>query len=219
MSEQTDFRYLSLPKSGRGAGVLVLHPWWGLNDFIRNFCDRLSQEGFVVLAPDLYSGKIAHTIEEAEQLRVGWDEEKVVPPILLSAVEHLSRHPAVTGLGLGTVGLSMGGFWAFWLSQEKPEFIRAVSTFYATNGGWGDFLRSNASYLCHFAEMDPYEPVAGVDEMEKSLKAANRPAEFYTYPRTGHWFFESDRSDAFHPQAAQLAWERTVSFLHTHLDK
>ena len=57
MSEQTHSHYLALPQSGKGAGVLVLHAWWGLNDFFREFCDRLAQEGFVALVPGPVFGK------------------------------------------------------------------------------------------------------------------------------------------------------------------
>jgi carboxymethylenebutenolidase len=66
MTEPLHNRYLAVPRSGKGMGVLVLHAWWGLNDFIRDFCDRLAQEGFVALAPDMFSGKIARTVDEAE---------------------------------------------------------------------------------------------------------------------------------------------------------
>ena len=59
--------FLAVPSTGKGHGVLVLHAWWGLNDTIKAFCTRLAQEGFVALAPDLFAGKIARTIEEAEQ--------------------------------------------------------------------------------------------------------------------------------------------------------
>jgi carboxymethylenebutenolidase len=218
MTEPLHNRYLAIPPSGKGAGVLVLHAWWGLNDVIRDFCDRLAQEGFVALAPDMFSGKISRTIEEAEQFVTHLDWEQAVPPEILSAVEDLSEHPAVTGNGLGTVGFSFGGFWALWLAQKKPELIRAVTLFYGTNGGGGDFQQSKAAYFGHFAESDPNESITVVQELEKNLRGANRPTTFYIYPGTGHWFFEKDRQDAYHAQSAQLAWDRTIAFLHDQLE-
>ena len=218
MTEQIHDRYLAVPQSGKGAGVLVLHAWWGLNDFMRDFCDRLAQAGFVALAPDMFSGKILRTIAEAEQHVSQLDWEHAVPPEILSAVETLSKHPAVTGNGLATVGSSFGGFWALWLAQKKPELIRAVTLFYGTNGGEGDFQQSKAAYLGHFAETDPNEPAPVVQELEKNLRGANRPTRFHTYPGTGHWFFEKDRQEAYRVEAAQLAWDRTIAFLHEQLE-
>jgi carboxymethylenebutenolidase len=61
--------YLALPKSRAGAGVLVLHAWWGLNAFLRDLCKRLAREGLVAFAPDLYHGHVATTIEDAKRLR------------------------------------------------------------------------------------------------------------------------------------------------------
>jgi carboxymethylenebutenolidase len=217
MSEQTSNRYLAVPPSGKGTGVLVLHAWWGLNDFFRDFCDRLAQEGFVALAPDLFSGKVARTVTEAERHLSEFNEEQEVPPIVLSAVDDLRKHPAVTGDGLGAVGFSLGAYWALWLAQQVPEWVRAVTVFYGTNGGGGDFQQSKAAFLGHFAEMDPYETVEVIQALEKNLRGANRPTTFYTYPGTGHWFFEKDRSDAYNAQAAQLAWVRTSAFLQEQL--
>lgn len=217
MAERSYDRYLAVPSSGQGPGVLVLHAWWGLNDFFRGFCDRLAGAVFVALAPYLFAGEVARTIEEAQQHQSQWNEEQAVPPILLPAVEELSHHSAVTGHGIGVVGFSMGAYWALWLAQTKPALIRAVVLFYGTNGGEGDFEQSKAAFLGHFAETDPYETKAGIQELEKNLKGAQRPTTFYTYPETGHWFFEEDRRDAYHSQAAQLAWERTESFLRAQL--
>jgi carboxymethylenebutenolidase len=218
MAEQRYNQYLAVPKSGKGAGVLVLHAWWGLNDFFRDFCDRLAQEGFVALAPDLFSGEILRTVAEAEQHLSQFDEAEEAPPIVLSAVEDLRNHPSVSGNGLGAVGFSMGAYWALWLAEQKPEWIRAAVLFYGTNGGGGDFRQSQAACLGHFAERDPYESAETIQALEQNLRGANRPATFYTYPGTGHWFFENNRPEAYNAQAAQLAWERTIAFLHEQLD-
>src|SRR3990172_8344188 len=60
--------FLAVPPNGKGPGVLVLHAWWGLNDTIKAFCTQLAESGFVAFAPDLYHGKVADTIADAETL-------------------------------------------------------------------------------------------------------------------------------------------------------
>jgi carboxymethylenebutenolidase len=213
MAQSPPQSYLAVPSTGKGPGILVLHAWWGLNDFFRDFCDRLAQEGFVALAPDLFSGKVARTIAEAEQHLSEFNEEQDAPPIVLSAVENLRKHAAVSANGLGVIGFSLGASWALWLAQQKPEWMRTVTLFYGTNGGGGDFRQSKASFLGHFAEKDPYESAEVIQALEGNLHGANRPTTFYTYPETGHWFFENDRPDAYNPAAASLAWDRTLAFL------
>ena len=216
MTIQSNNDYLALPTSGGGVGVLVLHAWWGLTDFIRSFCNRLAKEGFVALAPDLFSGKVLRTITEAEQHLSEFDEAHDAPPKVLSALEDLSKRTEVTHKGLGVVGFSMGAYWALWLAQKRPDLIRAVTVFYGTSDG--NFMESKAAFLGHFAEKDPYETTEGINILEKKLREAQRPVTFYTYPGTMHWFIENDRADAYHPMAAQLAWDRTVAFFHQYLD-
>ena len=109
------------------------------------------------------------------------------------------------------IGFSLGAFFALELSTVDPERIRAVVVFYGTCPG--DYTTSRAAYLGHFAEADPYESESDVDSLEASLRSAGRPVTFHRYPGTGHWFFEPDRSEAYHPVAARLAWERTLTFL------
>lgn len=206
--------YIAVPPSGKGPGVLVLHAWWGLTEFIKAFCDRLSQEGFVSLAPDLFAGRIARTIQEAEQLNPGMNEEEEMPPLVLAAFGELRSHRAVTGEWLAAIGFSFGAYWVRWLAQERPDSIRAVTIFYGN--GW-NVRASNAAYLGHFAETDPYVTEEGKRELQDSLRSFNRPTSFHTYPGTGHWFMETDRPDAYSAHAANLAWERTISFLREHL--
>ena len=71
----------------------------------------------------------------------------------------------------------------------------------------------------HLAEGDEWEPDEGVKRLESQLQAAGREVAFYFYKGVGHWFMEDNRPDVYNAEAAQLAWERTVRFLHEKLDQ
>ena len=212
MSQTQPDGYLALPSSGKGGGVLVLHAWWGLNDTIKAFCNRLAEAGFVAFAPDLYHGKVADTIADAEQLGQALDTNYLQAKAeVADAVTFLNGRVDRPGSGLAVIGFSLGAYYALNLSAADPQHIRSVVLFYGTGGV--DFSTARAEYLGHFAGDDPYELPSNVAELEESLKAAGRPVTFYTYPGTGHWFFEPDRTDAYNPAAAALAWDRTLAFL------
>jgi len=53
--------YLAPARPSPGGPVLLLHPWWGLNETIRNLADRLAGDGFTVMAPDLFGGTVLTT--------------------------------------------------------------------------------------------------------------------------------------------------------------
>ncbi len=180
--------HLALPAAGSGRGVLVLHPWWGLSSAVRGLCDRLAEAGFTAYAPDLYHGKIAATIPEAEALSGQLDPEGAMSDIA-AAVSLLAQRAAPGSLGV--IGLSLGAFYALRLSAAEPERIRAVVLYYGT--GDGEFSRAQAAYLGHFAENDPYESAEWVNWLEGALREAGRPVTFHHYPGTGHWFCEPDR--------------------------
>ena len=211
--EQSSERYLALPKRGTGTGILVLHSWWGLNDFFRGLCDRLASAGFVALAPDLYGGKVATTIASAKKLRATVTASRREPAykFLIRMIQDLVGHEAVTAPHIGVVGFSMGGHWAWWLAQ-RPELPSAATVvFYAARSG--DFSKSQSRFLGHFAETDEWVSAAGIKKVKRALEAAGKHVIFHTYPGTTHWFFEEDRADAFDPAAADLAWSRTLEFL------
>src|SRR5215210_5444756 len=128
--------YLALPKRGTGAGVLVLHAWWGLTSVFTDICDRLAAAGYVALAPSLFpGGATASTIAEAEVLRDAHDEAAMVEPVVQAAVEQLRGLSAVTGGQTGVIGFSLGAYWALHLSQERPDDVGGVVTIYGTDDG------------------------------------------------------------------------------------
>ena len=202
--------YLAAPPDGRGNPVLVLHPWWGLNATIRAFCDRLAAEGFVVFAPDLYHGQVVDTIPEAEAavnaLSSNYQQAQVE---VAEAATFLNERAGDRGLAV--IGFSMGVYYGLALASAMPDHVSKVVIFYGT--GDADFSAARAAYLGHFAGDDDFEPRAYVDGMEEAMRNAGRSVTFHHYPGIGHWFFESDRADAYNEAAAALAWQRTLAFL------
>ena len=204
--------YLAVPPTGSGEPVLILHAWWGLNDTLKAFCDRLAGSGFVAFAPDLYHGKVADTIAGAEALRNVLNANQFQAQAeIAEAALFLNERVGSAGRGLAVIGFSLGAYYALDLTAAHPEHIRSVVLFYGTGGG--DFSSSRAAFLGHFAEDDEFEPKPYVDELEQSLRSAGRPVTFYRYSGAGHWFFEPDRPQAYNPAAASLAWDRTLDFL------
>ena len=208
--------YLAVPESGAGAGVLVLHAWWGLTPVFTDVCDRLSAAGYVALAPSLFpDGVTAATIAEAEALRDAHDETTVVEPVVLAAVEQLRELPAVTGSKIAFIGFSLGAYWALHLSQVRPDDVGAVVTIYGTDDG--DYSTARAAHLGHFAEHDDFEPLEAVRALEEKIRAAGCEVTFHVYPGTGHWFVEPNQSDVYNAAAAELVWDRTLDFLKAQL--
>ncbi|MBX3063455.1 MAG: dienelactone hydrolase family protein [Anaerolineae bacterium] len=204
--------FLALPAAGGGKPVLVLHAWWGLNDTIKAFSQRLADSGFAVFAPDLYHGKVTDQIEEAGKLGATLDNNiDRARADVAAGLAYLKERAGSSDTGVAVIGFSLGAFYALDLSASEPDSIRSVVLFYGT--GPVDVNKVKADYLGHFAQNDPYEAPENVDELENALKRVGRAVTFYRYAGTGHWFFEPDRTQAYDPAAASLAWERTLAFL------
>lgn len=206
--------YLAEPHGGSGAGVLVLHAWWGLTSTLTDVCDALASEGYVALAPDLFRNEAtASTIAEAEALVASDDNASdEAEQTVMAGLEYLRGMPSVTGDQIAVLGYSLGAYWALDLSQTRPDDVKAVVVFYGTDGG--DYSTASAAYLCHFAEHDDFEPLESVRALEEKIRGAGLDLASHVYPGTGHWFAEPDRLDAYDAEAAHLAWERTLVFLN-----
>src|SRR5512139_2720746 len=98
--------YLATPSNTPSPGVIVLHAWWGLNQFFKDLCDRLAAEGFVAFAPDLNEGRIAQTVPEAEQImsELSFERKQAVAAKL---VEFMRARPEVRQGSLALIGFSM----------------------------------------------------------------------------------------------------------------
>lgn len=201
--------YLASPANG-GPGVLVLHAWWGLKPFFKQTCDQLAAQGFTALAPDLYQGRIAKTIDEAKALLEQRDSE-LMGNIVKAAKDHLTAlHP---GQPVAVLGFSMGAAWSLVVAEDDPDVSAAV-LFYGA--GEADFSKVKAKILGHYAEVDEWEPLEYVRAMEADMKTAGLDVKLHIYPKVGHWFVEEDRPE-YDSASALLAWSRTYEFLKKNL--
>jgi len=205
MNDKTANAYLAAPDNG-GPGVLVLHAWWGLKPFFKNVCDQLAEQGFTALAPDLYQGRLAKTVEEAKALLDQRDFELMGDTVKAAKDYLVSLN---TGKPISVVGFSMGASWALITAANEPDIAAAV-LFYGSDGV--DFTPVQAKVLGHYAEVDEWEPLDGIHAMEKDMKAAGVDVSLHFYPKVGHWFVEEDRPE-YDSESAKLAWERTFEFL------
>src|SRR5690348_9827494 len=106
VGDQTAQAYVSKPKGKAKAGMLVIHEWWGLTDWVKHMADQLADQGYLALAVDLYKGKSTDNPDEARQLMQSKDE-KWGDAVEEAGLEWLKANDG--GAKVGTIGWCMGG--------------------------------------------------------------------------------------------------------------
>lgn len=160
------------------------------------------------MAPDLYYGDVATTVEEAEAIESDLDGTRVLEDIAAAL-----DHPRLAA-GIGVLGFSMGVYYGLDVVRERSSDVDAAVLFYGTNGG--EYEGTSMAVLGHFAENDRFESERDVEAFRNRLGAGDGSITFHTYPGTEHWFFESDRLE-YDEDAAEAAWSRTIEFLRAEL--
>jgi carboxymethylenebutenolidase len=208
--------YLSVPESGRGPGVVVLQEWWGLVPHIKNVADRFAAAGFVALAPDLYHGRATTSPDEAGKLMMALDIAQTEKD-LRGAIQFLLAHPAVASDKVGTVGFCMGGALSLY-AATKNEQVGACVVFY---GGHPkvrfELEQLHAPLLGLYAGRDTFVTPELVRQLETKLKELGKPVEIHIYENADHAFFNDERPEVYNKEAAEDAWQRTISFFRAHL--
>ena len=212
--------YMAEPASGSGLATIVLQEWWGLEEHIRSVCDRFAAEGFYALAPDLYGGETTAQPDEAQQRMMALSMPEVEKD-MCGAAAYLRSQPGVEGSGVGSVGFCLGGGLSVWALATCPKITAAATYYYVMPHGKPDFSKLKGPVLGHFGTSDEFVPMAAAQELESELRAAGADVTFYYYEGATHAFFSDsanpERVGVHDPTAAQISWERTVSFLRSSL--
>lgn len=205
--------YAIVPKSGNGAGILVLHSWYGLTGGVKGLCNSLADAGFVAVAPDLFDGETADDPESGQQLLLDADPNLMVLGVQ-STADIVRRMPATADGPIGILGMSMGASLGLWLSEREPELVGAVVSFYGTQEI--DFTQSRSAYQFHLGSDDDVIDRDELALMEASMHLSEMPVEAHMYEGAGHWFVEPG-APGYDPDASEIAWARAVSFFDDHL--
>jgi len=211
--------FLARPK-GRGPfpGLLVIQEWWGLNAHIMDVASRFARQGYVALAPDLYSrqgNQVTKDPAVAARL-MGRLTERDALADLGAGVRFLLAQPGVDRRRIGVVGFCMGGTYALLLPCVRKG-IRAAVPFYGQVPNPDAPLRNlTCPILYIYGTRDEWITLADVDRLRGALARYGKAGEVITY-EAPHAFFNNSRRDTYRSEHAKDAWTRTLAFLAQNL--
>ena len=224
--------FVARPAAPPRVTVVMLGAIWSVTDHIEDLCTRLAYAGFGAIAPCLFRDTgipardappevLATTFRDFDDRRCVRDVRAVVR---MASTGRLGGVPGA----LVPMGFCLGGRFAHLLGAVS-EHVAGVVNFY----GRMRFARQPAKpflpieltglievpYLGHFAEFDDLIPLADVAELRAALTERGVPHEVHVYQGARHGFVDAGRPSEHHPQAAALAWSRTLDFLQRLADR
>ncbi len=198
--------------SGKHPALVVIHEWWGLNDWVKEQAERLGEQGYVALAVDLYRGQATSDPSMAHQLARGLPHDRALRD-LEAAFNYLASRPDVDSNKIGSIGWCMGGGYSMELAIHEPKLAACVVNYGALPTDPEDINRIQAPVLGNFGAEDRGIPPTAVSNFEKAMENAHKKVNVKIYAGAGHAFENPNNKAGYRPQAAQDAWNRTVSFL------
>ncbi|MEM7198995.1 MAG: dienelactone hydrolase family protein [Planctomycetota bacterium] len=204
--------YLSLPADGKPplGGVVVIHEWWGLNDHIKHWADRLAEDGFAAVAVDLYGGKVATEREDA-LANMKAVQEDGARRVLLAAHKFLADDPRIGAERRACIGWCFGGGWSLQLALAAPDLDAAVIYYGRLETDAQRLRQINARVLAVFGSQDSSIPNETVDLFEASMQEAGRDVRVLRYD--ANHAFANPSSDRYDGEHAADAWREVRAFL------
>jgi carboxymethylenebutenolidase len=206
--------------AGKGPhpAIIVIHEWWGLNDWVKEQAQNLASQGYVALAVDLYRGKVATDADMAHELMRGLPQDRGVRD-LLAAVSWLEHRDGVDPMRIGAAGWCMGGGFAAELAVADPS-LRAVAINYGSlptdRAALGNI---HAAVLGNFGGQDRGITPDDVHAFESALKSMGKPVDVKIYPSAGHAFENPNNTAGYRAEDAKDAQARMTAFFAKELGR
>jgi carboxymethylenebutenolidase len=206
--------------AGKGPfpAIIVIHEYWGLNDWVKEQASKLSDQGYVTLAIDLYRGKVATTPDVAHEIMRGVPEDRAKRD-LHAAFEFLVSLPNVKPDRIGAIGWCMGGGYSLDVALQEPTLAADVINYGHLATDIDALKKINAPILGSFGAQDRGITPDDVHKFESALKQLGKQVDIKIYDDAGHAFENPNNKDGYRAADAADAWKRTLDFLATTLKK
>jgi len=165
---------------GRQRAVIAIHEWWGLNDWVKEQATNLAANGYIVLAVDLYRGKVTSNASEARKLKRDLRDDRAICD-LKAAFDYFAGRPKVDAMHISSMGWSMGGGLALQLAIHEPRLAACVVNYGSVPTDPVDIQKINARVLGTFGCLDRGIPPDKVQAFEKSMNALKKPVDIKIY--------------------------------------
>ena len=212
--------YVGAPQTKeRRPAIIVIQEWWGLTDHIKDVARRYAAEGYVAIAPDLYS-RLGHALTtdpgEAGKLMGTLEQEDGLKD-LNATVAYLKSAPEVDATKIGVTGFCMGGGYALMLACVNKDIKAAVPFYGQVPNPDTPLQQLSAPVLYFYGEDDGWIRKIDVQRLAAGFKKYDKSGEIKTYPGAPHAFFRDTDTTVYRPEAAKDAWVRATAFFNQHM--
>ena len=192
--------------------LVVIHEWWGLNDWVKQQASDLADQGYLTLAIDLYRGQVATNPDEAHQIMRGVPEDRANRD-LLAATAYLRSLKEVNSKRVGAIGWCMGGGYALDLAIADPKLKVAVINYGHLASDKTTLKKIHAQILGIFGGQDKGISVPDVHKFETEMNALDKKVEIHIFPDAGHGFENPNNKEGYRAEDTAKVQKLTDDFL------
>lgn len=209
--------YLAMPEGdGPFPALIVIHEWWGLNDWVKQNADEFARRGYVALAIDLYRRHVASSADEAHELMRGLPEDRAAKD-LKAAFAFLRDMPKASKQNIGSIGWCMGGGYSLAAALNIKQLAAAVVCYGRLVTENDEIKKISCPVLGIFGEKDRGIPAASAISFERTAQKLEKDVRVTVYPKVGHAFMNPNNKEGYDEKTAAEAWKKIYAFLDSKL--
>ena len=215
--DETVSGFIALPDGGgKHPAIIVIHEWWGLNDWVKEQAQKYAAQGYVVLAVDLYRGKVASSPDDAHILMRGLPDDRGLRD-LEAAFAYLAARPDVNVGKIGSIGWCMGGGWSIKLAMDQPKLAACIVNYGSLPTDPANIEKVKAPVQGNFGAEDRGISPESVHAFEAAMKAAGKTVDIKIYDGAGHAYQNPNNKDGYRTEATADSEKRITAFFQKYL--